>query len=476
MKSRQLSVRFGILAAAALLGAVAALKPSWFVAVALVAGLGIVPFTRFARRLSVPQLVGVLLIAIQLSYVMRHTWFDVEYVPAFKYIRFPLLLILPAGLVLGGLPRLLRNPVRKPTLIALAYTVWILVAGQWGLDPGRTLFYGAWLLLLIVNVAMAVALSDDPRELWGRFLIGLSWLGIASCIACIVAISTGAEVVHSDRWISGVQRSAYRGVFFNANVMGAQGIVTLAAPLAYRALFPDRKQLWMPAVLGLSGIVILASASRGCFIGYSLGLGFYLFGDQRNWNLTRRTVVIVGLALIALVAASTTDVASSALDRLAGTATSVEAGEEGRLHIWKTYIDHTLEHPIVGAGFINSALQGDYVAMRSAVRAHSPHSVFIQYLVGPGIPAGLLFGWLLVVVGRRLTSWKTEPVRASVLMFWVILSPLFFGSTVTGPRDWGTLLMWLPLMVIGSLPLHPSPGPSADPPQGIAPPKGTRAR
>ena len=92
MKSRQLSVRFGILAAAALLGAVAALKPSWFVAVALVAGLGIVPFTRFARKLSVPQLVGLLLIAIQLSYVMRHTWFDVEYVPAFKYIRFPLLL------------------------------------------------------------------------------------------------------------------------------------------------------------------------------------------------------------------------------------------------------------------------------------------------------------------------------------------------------------------------------------------------
>jgi len=469
MKSRQLSVRLGILAAAALFGAVAALKPSWFVVAALVAALGIVPLARIARRLSVPQLVGLLLIAIQLSYVMRHTWFDVDYVPAFKYIRFPLLLILPAAALLGGLPRLLRNPVRKPTLIALAYTVWILTAGQWGLDPGRTLFYGAWLFLLIINVAMAVALSDDPRELWGRFLKGLSWLGIASCIACIVAISTGADVVHSDRWISGVQRSAYRGVFFNANVMGAQGIVTLAATLAYRALFPDRKQLWMPAVLGLAGIVILASASRGCFIGYSLGLAFYLFEGQGSWKLSRRTAVIVGLGLMAIVAASTTDVASSALDRLAGTATSVEAGEEGRLHIWKTYIDHTLEHPIVGAGFINSALQGDYVAMRSAVRAHSPHSLFIQYLVGPGIPAGLLFGWLLVVVGRRLTAWRREPVRASVLMFWIILSPLFFGSTVTGPRDWGTLLMWLPLMVIGSLPLHPSPDPVAGPPQGMPP-------
>ena len=34
-----------------------------------------------------------------------------------------------------------------------------------------------------------------------------------------------------------------------------------------------------------------------------------------------------------------------------------------------------------------------------------------------------------------------------------LLAPLFLGSTVTGPRDWGTLLMWLPLILVGSLPL-----------------------
>jgi len=468
MNSRALAANLGILAAAALCGAVAAMKPGWFVAVAVVTAVGVLPLARVAWKLSVPQLVGVLLIAIQLSYVMRHTWFDVDYIPAFKYIRFPLLLILPAAALLGGLPKIFRSPVRKPTMIALAYTAWILVAGQWGLDPGRTLFYGSWLLLLIINVAMAVALSEDPRELWGRFLRGISWLGILSCIACIIAISTGAEVAHSDRWISGVQRSAYRGVFFNANVMGAQGIVTLGAPLAYRALFPERKQFWMLGILVLSGVVVLASASRGCFIGYSFALTFYLFGGQGRLKLRQRTPVVAGLALAALLAASTTDVASSALDRLAGTASSVETGEEGRLHIWKTYIDRTLEHPLVGSGFINSALEGDYVAMRSAVRAHSPHSVFIQYLVGPGIPAGLLFGWLLVVVGRRLTAWRRDPLRASVLMFWIILSPLFFGSTVTGPRDWGTLLMWLPLMVIGALPLKPEMEPAIQSPQSPA--------
>ena len=466
MNWRGLPAILGILAAAALFGATAALKPTWFVAAAAVSVICVLPMLRIARKLSGPQLVAALLIAIQLSYVMRHTWFDVDYIPAFKYIRFPLLLILPAVALLGGLPRLLRSPVRRPTVIAMIYTSWIIVAGQWGLDPSRTLFYGAWLFILIVNVAMAVALSDDPRELWGHFLLGLSWLGLLSCVACIIAISTGTEIAHSDRWISGVQRSAYRGVFFNANVMGAQGLVTLAAPLAYRTLFPERKQLWMPGILLVSGVVVVASASRGCFLGYSAALAFYLLGGQQVPKLSQRSLMIAALGLLALLAASTTDVASSALDRLAGTASSVETGDEGRLHIWKTYIDHTLEHPIVGAGFINSALQGDYVAMRSAIRAHSPHSVFIQYLVGPGIPAGLLFGWLLLGVARRLRAWREEPLRASVLMFWTMLSPLFFSSTVTGPRDWGTLLMWLPLMVVGSLPVSPGGDQAPSSPEG----------
>ena len=74
-------------------------------------------------------------------------------------------------------------------------------------------------------------------------------------------------------------------------------------------------------------------------------------------------------------------------------------------------------------------------------------------MVGPGIPAGLIFGYLLFFVGRRLRGWRQDPLRASVLLFVVILAPLFLGSTVTGPRDWGTLLMWLPLILVGSLPL-----------------------
>jgi hypothetical protein len=455
MNSRQLGANLGILAAAALCGASAAAKPTWFVAVALVSAAVVLPLARIAWKLSVPTLIAAMLVAIHFSYVMRHTWFDVDYVPAFKYIRFPLLMVLPAAALLGGLPKIVRSPVRTPAAIALIYTVWILVVGQWGPDPGRTLFYGSWLLLLIINVATAVALSDDPRELWGLFLKGLSWLGVLSCLASLIAIWTGAEIAHSDRWISGVQRSAYRGVFFNPNVMGAQGIVTLAAPLAYRVLFRDRKQFWMPGILALSGVVVLASASRGCFIGYSLGLTIYLFEGQARLELRRRAPIVVGLALAAVLAASGTDVASSALDRMTGTASSVGTGDEGRVHIWKTYLNHTLEHPIVGVGFSNSALQGDYVAMRSAKRAHSPHSALVQYLVAPGIPAGLLFTWLLVVVGRRFSAWRKEPLRASVLMFWIILSPLFLGSTVTGPRDWGALLLWLPLMIIGALPTKP---------------------
>ena len=110
-----------------------------------------------------------------------------------------------------------------------------------------------------------------------------------------------------------------------------------------------------------------------------------------------------------------------------------------------------MERPIVGSGFNTSALEGDYVGMRSVLRAHSPHSVLVQYVVGPGIPAGLLFLAVLVIAGRRLFHWRGDPLKTSILAFLLILSPQLLGSTLTGPRDWGVLLFWVPLILAGSL-------------------------
>jgi len=454
MKRQLVGAHIGILVAAAFCGAIASWKPSWFVAAALFSLVAVLPLARASWKWTVPQVVGALLIAIQTSYVLCHTWFDVEYVPTFKYLRLPLLLLLPSAFALGLLPKAAKPELRSPVGLAVAYTAWVVVAGQWGLDPSRTLLLSAVMFLVVVNVGIAVALSEDTGELWGRFLKGITWLGILSCIACIVSIATGAELVRADRWISGVQRAAYRGIFFNANVMGAQGLVTVGAALAYRTLYPQRKQFWIPGILAVSGVVVLASASRACFIAYALAIAVYLFEGRGYPRLKGRTAVVLGLLLTALVAAASTDVASSALDRLAGTVSSVETGQEGRFHIWKTYFQHTWEHPIVGAGFGNSALEGNYIAMRTALRAHSPHSLLVQYLVGPGIPAGLIFGTLLFLVTKRLRNWRGDPLRSSVLMFWLILSPLFLGSTVTGPSDWGALLMWLPLILIASLPIQ----------------------
>ena len=146
------------------------MKPNWFLVGAVVAVAAVLPLARATWRWTVPQLVAALLIAIQTSYVLCHTWFDIEYVPTFKYLRLPLLLLLPSALVLGLLPRSAKPQLKKPLGLALAYTAWVVVAGQWGLDPSRTVLLSAVMFLVVTNVGIAVAFSEDPSELGGRFL------------------------------------------------------------------------------------------------------------------------------------------------------------------------------------------------------------------------------------------------------------------------------------------------------------------
>jgi hypothetical protein len=259
MNVTTVSTKAGILALAALCGVLAAWRPRWFALAALLATVGLVPLARKFWKLSIPQLAGALLIGIQISYVLCHTWFDVDYVPTFKYLRVPLLLVLPITAVLGGFLRTGRRELTGPLGLALAYILWVVVAGQWGLDPKRTLLLSAVMFLVVMNAGIAVALSDDPAELWGRFLQGLTWLGIASCVACVVAIATGADIVRADRWISGEQRNAYRGIFFNANVMGAQGLVTIG-PSSPRgsssgfleSSFSPVESSWLPLLVAVS--------------------------------------------------------------------------------------------------------------------------------------------------------------------------------------------------------------------------------
>ena len=439
-----------LLVVAAFVGGLAAWQPLPFTALALVGALIALPMLRLIWQWPFYRVALLLLVIVHFTYIMRHTWFDTDYVPAFKYLRLPALFVLPIAGLFGGFRTVLNGPAKRITILALAYGLLVFTLGSASNNPSHTMFYSAWLVLVIVNVAVVVASYEQPGLLWRDWTRGILAISFVACAGSLLAISTGADLVRSDRWILGSLEQAWRGLFFNPNVLGGQGLVLLATTVAYQKQFPETRRVVIWGALLVSGIIVIASASRGCFLGWAIGAGLLVFqgGISQGIGLRR---LLLRLALLSVFLIPLAGTATNTLTRLASTATSVNQGEEARVTIWRHYIERTIERPIVGSGFNTSALEGDYVGMRSVLRAHSPHSVLIQYVVGPGIPAGLLFLVLLFLAGRGLFPWSGDPLRTSILSFMLILSPQLLGSTLTGPRDWGVLLFWVPLILAGSL-------------------------
>ena len=439
-----------LLVVAALVGALAAWQPLPFTALILVGVLLALPMLRLIWDWPFYRVALLLLVVVHFTYIMRHTWFDTDFVPAFKYLRLPALFLLPIAGLFGGFRAVINGPARKITTLALIYGLLVFILGSTSHNPSHTMFYSAWLVLVIVNVAVVVGSYEKPDLLWRDWTRGILAISFLACAGSLLAIATGSELVRSDRWILGSLEQAWRGLFFNPNVLGGQGLVLLAATVAYQKQFRETRRSVLWGALALSGVIVIASASRGCFLGWTLGAALLVFQGDRSQSLGLRKLALrLALVLVFLIPLAGT--ATNTLTRLAGTATSLNQGEEARVTIWRHYVEKTMERPIVGSGFNTSALEGDYVGMRSVLRAHSPHSVLVQYVVGPGIPAGLLFLAVLVVAGRGLLSWKGDPLKTSILAFLLILSPQLLGSTLTGPRDWGVLLFWVPLILAGSL-------------------------
>ncbi len=441
------------LAVAAATGVAAAAWPvETMLAVAALAVLGVPVVVRVAH-IPISRLAVIGLLTLHFLSILRATWFDVEFVPFFDWLRLPAMALVLAVVVGGGLMTLPASNARRPALLLGCYSLWILVAGQWGLNAPVTTFYGAWIAAIFIVIILAVASVDDPSEFWTLWLQGLIVVGAVLLVACLIANLSGSPFARSDRWVEGTQRAGFCGIFVNPNVMGGLATVTAAASLASRLLMPDRPTpRWLLPLILLCGVLVVSSLSRGSLVGYIAALGWFGWRSRaslRNW---RRTTVGAAAAVFALVLmASTMQLGDSISSRLASTTVDSSSPREGRLHIWGAFARHARQHPIVGAGFSNSPMHDDYISIRLAGAVRSSHSAVLMYMVAPGLPGGLLIAVLLGLGWRRLRERPVDPLGRSVGMLIIGLAPTFLFMSSSGPASWGPFSMWVPLVFAASL-------------------------
>jgi O-antigen ligase len=214
-------------------------------------------------------------------------------------------------------------------------------------------------------------------------------------IGAVLVLLLGAREWLDKRFLDSIEKARLLGPQLQPNDFGAF-LVYIAGP--FLGLFVTqmgRVRAWLLApYLALLAKILLATFSRGAFIGMALA------GVAAGYLRGRFFLLGMGLVGAGLLVAMPQLVPESLAERMSQTTTDtgfseeLDASSQTRLVLWKAAIDMSLESPLLGKGFkAFPRLKGQYT--ETDVPESDNHNMFLYISSQMGIPALLLFLWLL---------------------------------------------------------------------------------
>ena len=112
-----------------------------------------------------------------------------------------------------------------------------------------------------------------------------------------------------------------------------------------------------------------------------------------------------------------------------------------RVGIWRTVLGIIREHPLFGLGYGNfqrASIQWQAAnGMTLAQNFDNPHNFPLELAVNAGVPAMLLFGWLMVTLLRTCRRDRERgPVLVLCLLCWLAQAFFSFSICITSPMAW----------------------------------------
>jgi O-antigen ligase len=347
--------------------------------------------------------------------------------------------VLAAGLILGGI--VVANPPLALYGVAfalplvhnyLALGLGLLAAASWGI----TLFHRRdaslvatdldlplvfWVILLLVATATSVtpvgslpdlafhgvalglylAVVNIVKDRTQLYRVVLGMLG-ATTVASLVGIYQYiAKVPPPERgWVDMVHNPYLQArafsTFGNPNV--AASYLLLTAPLALALVMACthyRKRLLFALVLGMAGLCMLLTFSRG---GWA---GLVVAGAALTFLINRRLfVILLVVTLIAGTALLQVDVVERRLAGIGGDDTSVQY----RLTVWTEALLMIRDFWPSGVGLGHRAFMEVYpeYMLDRHKRPYHAHNQYLQLVIERGILALVIYGWIILRVFRRV--------------------------------------------------------------------------
>lgn len=293
------------------------------------------------------------------------------------------LLLDPAARAKAG-ELLRRDPLMPPVY---AWCVVSILAAAFALDPGAS--FGKLKKLALLPLLLVAAQPTVRRHL--RPVLGalLASAALVAVWGLVVHVAHGGGLEARLRGISG----------FYMTVAGILMIVGLLAMAELVAALKDphpRRVTFLVGVCLLVAVALAATYTRGSWVGFAAGA---------LWLLRRRRAVLAGLALAVVLLFALGP--PEARDRLGSVFDPSHPRNVERVLIWKHGLGLVQERPLTGLGLVipEDHMREEIVTPQGTFHVHSHmHNAYLQVAVSMGIPALLVFAWLLVAffrLGRR---------------------------------------------------------------------------
>lgn len=365
--------------------------------------------------------------------------------------RVPLTVMVLVFLVGGRPVGLLSNPGWAAVSAPLAFTLWALLGGLFASDPSTSVFYAAWLTLMVAIIALVIAASRTPGEAWRQFVSMDRWMGLLLVLASLLLIVGGDPAARGSRWLGNTQVPGYVGLFIGPNWFAFVGVMTVAMWLAHREYEPqERSPTPFRIVFFICVVAVLLTTARTGFLGLALGLGFHLrrdIGALGRANLLRGAAGI-GLLLVAgLLLVTQTAPGQAVLGRFMAESDPVVSERSGRARIWRAFLTMYIENPAFGVGFFTTIPRDEFELVRNLGEAKDPHSTVIALLFTTGVVGTILFGMVLAGAIRGARHPGATQFRNSAAAFLVTTGPYFLFETVaSGPGSPAAWPLWFVLL------------------------------
>ncbi len=372
-----------------------------------------------------------------------------------------------------------RRLVREPAVLALlAFLAIQTLATALGVDPIGSLFgefqryQGILVLIAYAALAVATALAvSRPSPLAQRTGRGAGGEGARarSATPLLWGLTAGGAAAATYAaldalgldWLKWDTRAPDRlgGLFGQPNVLAIQLVVSACAAAALLRSVSGWRRDGLAAALGLMAAALVLTYSRGGWVGAGVAAVTFL-GLQaplrRSHILRLAPLALAAVALLAVVPQGRS-VLDSAVAR--GQSTVDVRGQSTRLGLWKNALEMATDRPLVGAGpdafsvlFPEYRDEGQAGVESRNVRPESAHNIWLDQLVGGGIPGLLAFAALAAIVlwkgGRTALRLAPGPDRyafaglVAAFAGYLTAASFAFAEAMTG---------WLPWLVGGAI-------------------------